>query len=71
MIKNTRNISDYFWDCSPHHNLNRGPCGLVRNSFGYSPYEVGINYLNAGRCSSDTENCADCPLNPHKEGVAR
>ena len=53
MIKNTRNISDYFW------------------GFGYSPYEVGINYLNVGRCSSDTENCADCPLNPHKEGVAR
>lgn len=66
--ESTGNISDGFWS-GRTQDLNRGPCGLARNKWGYSPYEVGANYLPGRMCTSDIENCADCPLNPHKKGA--
>lgn len=67
MSKKTENNFDGIWN-GRVQSYNRGPCGLARNSFGYNPFIVGENYLDRRMCSSDINDCAECPLNPKNKG---
>ena len=50
---------------SSAYNLNRGPCGIARNIWGFESFSVGSQFLTGNTCHSDIEDCAHCPLNPN------
>lgn len=50
-------------------NLNRGPCGIARNIWGFEPFSTGLQFLTGNTCHSDIEDCAHCPLNQNRKDV--